>query len=1077
MNDYFNLNEIENKNRDELITGRKNYMVEAGAGAGKTFLLVNRLINLILNENILPEEIVAITFTVKAATDLRRKIYEEFIKRAKVDERAKSLLDMIPRLNIGTIHSFSNSIIKRRPFDAGLSLSYRVLEDLEFRNYLFSVYDDFEKVLDKYVDVNTKKLFLQMKNRVRIIENYSKMSMNEEVDFPVIDGFETFDKEKYLEEIENILVRLKSLSNLNRDAMRKEAAELFQTLDNSISLKEDSILENILKSLSLLYRKNPESPIFKIKIPKSVSAEDREKIKALKEEELEIISDADKLFTLFQKIVYRAHIRVTRGFIKYLDKMNIKNSVISNDEVLRYALKILSKDENRNYFKKIYKYIFVDESQDTDLVQTRIILSLVTTGSTDINKDIGDFKLLPNSIFMVGDRKQSIYRFRGADVNTYEILKNLFQSDENSKYVSLQKSFRFEKNFSNDLELAFNKKFLKDDFVYDLGVSKIISDRDEKKDSGIYKTVLSNEYFSSILTNIDEGHELLEEIKTEEEKETFSLNYMISKEEVLSELKSSNGNINKKFKCLKKTDKTLFLKAKLLILDLIKNGTEKKDILVLTMGNEGVKIMTNLLREEGISCDSSAKEDYFLYDSVKRAYILIRFFENQSASNFFEVLIKVFSKDPVLLKSEMVKIKSLGFANYFKGHCEILEDEEYEFLEKYLKLSKENPSSFVMSLFYEDIFFKGEYSYSEYEVFYSFFREILNSGESLLNIKNKMEVIRKPGFRDSVKVMNIHKAKGLESSTVVLISEKIESKRSGDYFDRKNNKGYLEFATGYSKNILLNHGNKEAVLNSVFENYKEFVRISYVAFSRAKDYLYLVSNGGFYEDILDGFKLKLIEPSSYVKENENSFKSYRQSLMFSLYNNSEESILEAPFGVEDGIYHGKYYGTIFHMVMESVLLDIVSNRVFDIEKTLKNKILEFVNEDELQNEDLYFVFEIDRKENLELEIYKKIYSQIKNNVKYNLKILEPRIKSAKYVYPEMPFTYKNKDHLISGRMDLVLIFSDHIEIYDYKTDINIESTMFKYQKQLSIYKDACEVLFNIGRDKIFTKILRGTNET
>ncbi len=67
------INEIENNNRDNLITGDKNFLVEAGAGAGKTFLLVNRLVDLIINKNIKPKEIVAITFTVKAATDLKKK--------------------------------------------------------------------------------------------------------------------------------------------------------------------------------------------------------------------------------------------------------------------------------------------------------------------------------------------------------------------------------------------------------------------------------------------------------------------------------------------------------------------------------------------------------------------------------------------------------------------------------------------------------------------------------------------------------------------------------------------------------------------------------------------------------------------------------------------------------------------------------------------------------------------------------------------------------------------------------------------------------------------------------------------
>lgn len=1067
------INKIESKNRDNLITGDKNFLVEAGAGAGKTFLLVNRLVDLIINKNIKPKEIVAITFTVKAATDLKKRIYEEFKERAKVDNKIKNILEFIPEIQIGTIHSFCNSIISRRPFDAGLSMNYKLLEDSEYERYISKMYEEFEDYIYNYVDKFTADIFLHLNHRSRIIENFSKFAMNESVDFPVIEGFENFDETVYLEDVKEIFAHLAIINDLDIDTLRKSAIEPLGRIKNVLALKDKN---SILKTANDIYKlviDNPDSPFIKTRLPKDIPDIEKEKAKDLILETSDIGDRLKSVTDLWKNIVYRTHIRVSLAFLKYLDEKNRENSVVSNDDLLRYSLDILMIKENREYFQSIYKYIFVDESQDTDLVQIKIILSLISSGDINKNTPISEYKMLPNRIFMVGDRKQSIYRFRGADLNTYEIVKNLFENTGNAEFVNLKKSFRFQKQLAFDIEKCFENTMVSNYGEYDIGVGHILVDEKNSSDSGIYITKLNTDNFKDIANSYKDADIIKSLVETDEEKENFILNTLTSKEKVEIELESLEDFKKSKIKFLKGNSDTLYLKAKFLVIDLLKSGIGPKDILILTMGNEGTRAVTNILRDEGLKVDSTSEENYFSYESVKRSYIAIRFFENPILSNYFELLIKILNKDPVLTKEESEVINNLGFEEYIKYKPEILNEKEYEFINKYLILFKENRKSALMSLYYEDIFFDGSYTENEYEVFYSFFREVLESGSNIGNIRDKNEVTFKPGISSAIKVMNIHKAKGLEGKHVILIEERSLRINSDDYFDRINNKGYLEFRTGHSRNIILDHGNEEAREKSIIENFKEYIRLFYVAITRAKDEVYLISNGGFYEKQLSFANTKEIFNSCYKSvDSSKEYKSFKDGMVYPYLHEKINANEETSLAFTENLYHGTYYGIIFHKVMEKSIEIIKDDGEVDLEKILKVAIIDFINGDDVNIEIITSIFEIKNNINIEGVIFERLKSQVKRNATNNLNILKDKVKSSKKTYTELPFTYCKEGYIHSGRMDLILIYDDFIEIYDYKTDIDISDNSKKYMMQLESYRDAASEILGVDKDKIKTNILR-----
>ena len=237
--------------------------------------------------------------------------------------------------------------------------------------------------------------------------------------------------------------------------------------------------------------------------------------------------------------------------------------------------------------------------------------------------------------------------------------------------------------------------------------------------------------------------------------------------------------------------------------------------------------------------------------------------------------------------------------------------------------------------------------------------------------------------------------------------------------------------------------------------------------------MYLISKGGFYEEQLSFANTKEIFVSNYNRiSTKTNAKSFKDSLYYPIAPVKIKPYEEVKLELTNNIYHGTYYGIIFHKVMERAIDIIKSKSKLDIYKVLKLSIKDFLNDDDIDSEIILNKFEIDNNENLEEKIFDKLKNQVFTNVKNNVNLLKDRINSSKETYTELPFTYYKDGHIINGRMDLILIFDDSIEIYDYKTDIDISEKSQKYILQLELYRDAASELLKIDKNKIKTKILR-----
>ena len=139
----------------------QNYFVEAGAGSGKTHSLVGRIIALVESGTATMEEVTAITFTRKAAGELKERLQIELEKAVgeATDEagknRLKTALEQLDRCFIGTIHSFCSSILRERPVEAGLDPNFTTIEGLEERLLERQAWDSF--ILDQYLHNRDRK--------------------------------------------------------------------------------------------------------------------------------------------------------------------------------------------------------------------------------------------------------------------------------------------------------------------------------------------------------------------------------------------------------------------------------------------------------------------------------------------------------------------------------------------------------------------------------------------------------------------------------------------------------------------------------------------------------------------------------------------------------------------------------------------------------------------------------------------------------------------------------------------------------------------------------------------------------
>lgn len=470
-----------------------NILVAAAAGSGKTAVLVERIINKIIQEEIDIDKLLVVTFTNAAASEMRERILNAIYKKIEEEPtnlRLQKQITLLNKSNICTIHSFCLDVIRNNFYEINISPNFRIGDTAEIELLKEEVLDElfedlylkedegFLKLLEIYTSYKDDE---PLKDIVKSIYNFIQSAPFPEkwlaekvklfdIDIENTDFAETvwgkIILNNYKECIEENILGLKKIKK-ELDA-ENELEKFSQALRLDIENLE-SLLVNLNswdKSYELAktfsFVRWPSSKKINSETPALVK-EKRDminaKFKKLKDsifiytsaEVLADLKDMYEVLNLLQAIILK--------FNENYKKAKLERNIIDFNDIEHLALKILIKDEDGKYvpseiakkYQDKFEEIAIDEYQDSNMVQEYIL--------TSISKG--------NNIFMVGDVKQSIYKFRQAmpelflnKYKTYKLKKEKSETDDLK--IQLFKNFRSRKNILDTTNVIFQEIMSKD---------------------------------------------------------------------------------------------------------------------------------------------------------------------------------------------------------------------------------------------------------------------------------------------------------------------------------------------------------------------------------------------------------------------------------------------------------------------------------------------------------------------------------------------------------------------------------------------------------------------------------------
>ncbi len=483
----------------EALDYKYHILLSANAGSGKTFVLAKRFLNILLNEEVELENLIAITFTDKAAGELNKKIAIEIEENLKseTNDKIKSRLESIRRqlvsANISTIHSFCVNILREFAPEAGIDANFIPIDQIIAEEILDISIDESINSLIKNPDYEYKlKYLIRFFGSRKIVEKHIKSSIYERKiveQLKVIYTKSIDEIKKYFDEtfkrMFKILFESKIDSFINAViSVNKEV--ISQNDNNQLAIEILNILSNYSKEDDLINK------IYLIKIlnEKLLTSTDKKlktqgylkKNRHCYNDEINIIEQFfDEIKNFYdiqnQNALHSELARFGKCFIEIHDYvLNIYNDkkhsrgYLDFEDILLFTKKILEYDEVRDYLRKKYKYIMIDEYQDTNELQYKIFMPILE-------------HLRKGNLFVVGDEKQSIYMFRDAELEIFNKTKEeIKKSEPHGKLLNLPHSFRM----APQIVLFTNKLFSKlfdspNSFYNDVEYSELICTKDENE--------------------------------------------------------------------------------------------------------------------------------------------------------------------------------------------------------------------------------------------------------------------------------------------------------------------------------------------------------------------------------------------------------------------------------------------------------------------------------------------------------------------------------------------------------------------------------------------------------------------
>ena len=1112
----------KNKNQKIASNPKFSVWVSASAGTGKTTVLVNRLLRLFLND-VEPSKILCLTYTNAGAIEMQNRIYRvardwAVMPDNDLREKLKDLLDDVDEnfdfnivvskakklfsklidspipLKIYTIHAFCQSVLKRFPIEAGIPPHFKIIEDSDVKILLKEAYQKLVHTLksDKNID------YLDVFESFNYLMKNTPESNFENLIQTIIDGRDHFFE---------LLLSYKTKSNI--------CAKLKEKIFSGNPLAIDSFIDNIDLFKSNVLNHIPNGFIEKLKNVLLVDsgAKSLERLDAISKF-LGEQSDVKK-FDIYKQILLnkdetipkksilnKKSIDANPKFIEDIDveTLRVYNAVefINSTKIYKSTLSILNVGltlnqiyENlkrkrgvmdfmdlittvKNLFEKdnisswiLYKldggisHILIDEAQDTSPLQWKIVDNLTseffTTGATEKNV---------KTFFSVGDRKQSIFSFQGANISLFEKYKNHFKEKiEHYKYpffdLPLNRSYRSCKNILNVVDdviknssgvLLSNEEirhdYARQDSLGFVEVLPLIKRNNDKNDNTFSPPVKSINTFNADTAMADV---LAKKIR-----------YLLDNEYI------SAGEIDgKKYRRKIEPKDIMILVKNRKYADNITKALVEKNIPLA--GKDKLSLSDNIAVEDLISL---LKFVLFNYDDLSLAEVLKSPLYNLTDDDLFKLC---YNRKSTLFE-RLFEFEQ--YENIAKDLQKLIEFSQtalpFEFFDYVLKVQNKM-DHFISRLGIEVIdvlngFLSQCLSYDNLKLgkslsdFYEWFS--LNEVE----IKRNMEQVN-----NTVRIMTVHSSKGLEAPVVFLYNSNANLSSPNEKIIWSENFPIYAI-TNFSKS-----GEKFKQISELDKKLdeEEFYRLLYVAMTRARDRLYDIGSQNLKNSSVKTWYSCIKESILSNPEHKEEFDDaitfsddiFEENKALVLGNKNEEGIILdnkiSPLNISEKL--PEFFNIKIDNVKENSLdiTPISPLENSDVNKSLtqgKNihKLLEYISKFNGNNieqfiDDYLLNLEIENK-----ELIKKNILELYNNPKFNFIFKYDSLSETEIITSE-----NNITKIL--RVDKVVFDKDCIWIIDYKTDKSTSTIPSEYKKQLEKYKNAMLKIY--PTKKIRTAIL------
>jgi ATP-dependent helicase/nuclease subunit A len=696
----------------------RNLSVTANAGSGKTKVLVDRFVDILEHSIKLssnsdgkispckdPSEIVAITFTKKAASEMKDKINRELHKRTESENdnsgytRKIFLTELRNKMiyaNISTIHSFCHKLMKDYPIEAEIIPNFGEISPAEMSEIVQQIIKEFlfEKTSSTFIDdldENLEKLiFLFGKNT--LIE-YLTFLVSDEYELKKLKNFydlhghelESLVEEsyinKYKDRIESLIPSLEEFFDafVNVDVFKKYKDSIDASFMNFSILKKISIdgfdsMHNALKAIEGLKQSSFITKDYRLH-GNSFRATNKHINVPHYNSLLECIPDIIKIKESIENHHLNSYsiqysIQMVDFAIQILERINEfkdSNGRYTFDDMMIKALKVLSDESVIEDISMKIKYLMIDEFQDTNDLQYEIVKKLITKLSE---------KASPNNInlFIVGDTKQSIYAFRKADVRVFnKAMKDIAYSNsdlnENSgeKFYSineiinqtnpkiiagnltLKTTFRLQPVLGAFLNNFFKGIMVKNESDYSVDYEDFVIGRNsEKENPGELGSV--NFLFNLLSTPNDANEVIVKDVETENDESTEET---IAPDESKMIAKKILQIVNTPF------EKNKYLIEK----DGIKQNAKFSDIFVLSRKIKNLDLLANELRTYNIPYVMHSGAGFYSAPEIKDLICYLNFIVNQNDDISLLSVLK--SKFFEFSDNELLVISSISTENVF----------------------------------------------------------------------------------------------------------------------------------------------------------------------------------------------------------------------------------------------------------------------------------------------------------------------------------------------------------------------------------------------------------------------------